>query len=299
MKNDIYKSKYVNPIPLYPTSSPNTVYRYPDSVPIMPNSAPQMPMTGPNNIDDGFINMQMCSDEKIIESININKSKIYKVSGLSPDTIIINTFVHGNDPSEILYVKDGLLLRKIVSTNYFGYKPKSNLKKPDATGAPSSNNIKNIGDLEKENFIKHEIMNLAKCIVFIDEKDIIDTFSSRKIKFMVMSPIKAFIESYYENINSLEDLQHVFSETYVYNYFYSDDYVITVSHGYSYPNSEEIFISKNTSISLIDDVAVYSDGKVDILNPSEFSIMESKDRKRPPRLTTEEHEKLKKKLNSK
>ena len=277
MKNDIYKSKYVNPTPLYPTSSFNTTYSYPYSVPTAPNLAPPMPSALEyNNINNGYINIQMYSDEKLIDSVYVKESKCCKISGVYPDTIIINIFVHRNDPSEILYVKNGLLLRKIVSTNDFGYKPKSNLKKPDATSAAKSSNTKNVEDLEKENFIEYEIMKLAKEIAFIDEKDIIDTFATRKIKYMVISPIKAFIESYYENINSLEDLQHTFSETYVYSYFYSDDYVITISHGYSYPNSEEIFISKNVSNNPLNDIAIYSDGMVEIINDKDYYIKNEK-----------------------
>lgn len=225
----------------------------------------------PGFYDTDLIDIHVFVDGKFKDSTKFQLK--HKILGQVPDSIVINISINRNTPSEIIFSKDNLTLHKIASTNNFGYKPKSNLKKPDPIGIPST---KNDQKLEKEHFIASEIINLAKSLALIDEKDIIDTFSTKQFKFMVMSPITEFVNIYYENINSLVDLQNVFSETYVYDYFYSDNYIIITSHGYSYSNTEEVFLDRKTSNFDNSDIRIYSDGMVEIINDKDYYIKNEK-----------------------
>ena len=226
----------------------------------------------PGFYDDDLIDLRIFVDGNPKDSIKFRST--HKIAGQVPDSIIISISINRNTPSEIIFGKDNLALHKIVSTNNFGYKPKSNLKKPDAIGIPS---VKNEQKLEKDHFISSEIINLAKSLALIDEKDIINTFSTKQFKFMVMSPITDFVNSYYENINSLADLQNVFSETYVYDYFYSNNYIIITSHGYTYPDTEEIFLNrKKLNFDDNNDIIIYSDGMVEIINDKDYHIKNKK-----------------------
>lgn len=234
------------------------------------NNMTAVPLPGFHDTD--LIDLRIFVDGNLRDSTKFHLT--HKIAGQVPDSIIISISINRNTPSEIIFGKDNLTLYKIASTNNFGYKPKSNLKKPDAIGIPS---VKNEQKLEKDNFISSEIINLAKSLALIDEKDIINTFSTKQFKFMVMSPVIEFVNVYYENINSLVDLQNVFSETYVYDYFYSDNYIIITSHGYTYPDTEEIFLNRKTSnFDNNSDIRIYSDGMVEIINDKDYYIKNKK-----------------------
>lgn len=243
-----------------------------------PNNMTAVPL--PGFYDTDLIDLRIFVDGNLKDSTKFQLT--HKILGQVPDSVVICISINRNIPSEIIFSKNNLILHRITSTNNFGYKPKSNLKKSDTIGIPST---KNEQKLEKENFISSEIINLAKSLALIDEKDIIDAFSTKQFKFMIMSPITEFINIYYENINSLVDLQNVFSETYVYDYFYSNDYIIITSHGYSYSNTEEVFLNRKTSFDNNSDIRIYSDGMIEVINDKNYYIKNKKSTNKGSKVT--------------
>jgi hypothetical protein len=74
--------------------------------------------------------------------------------------------------------------------------------------------------------------------------------------------------------NKLEELNNLYENSYIWDYFETNDHTITIERGFSFLETEEVFINRMSSKLGIhdDDVRIYSDGVITVYNSHEYSI---------------------------
>lgn len=81
--------------------------------------------------------------------------------------------------------------------------------------------------------------------------------------------------------NEKDDLIEKYTNSYIWDYFKTDDHIVTVERGFTFLETEEVFINKLSSDLGEDenDICIYADGEVKIENIKEYFIKENKNEK--------------------
>ena len=175
----------------------------------------------------------------LVKTIPFNSINIEAVDSLYPiGQIVINA---KKDLLTIDYFDDNKsLLRSIKSTNYLGAK-----------------NI-TYDDFRSDNV---DMLNHIIELSMISEDRIMNA--------LFVSPLYYeyhLMKYFYGNVIDSNGLNELLSETYVYDYIHTDNFLITIEHVYG-EISQEIFIKNKLSTNPVNnDIKIYSDGLVEINN---------------------------------